>query len=152
VLNPEERTTAVKEFLTEVARRRFLDEVQRRLRTEGSPVVIEREAGIPTWVAYLLADQASASDNREVLKLIDLGELPVPSECSLHSIFGLSVAEARLAQGLARGETLEKVARCLGIKMSTARTHLKVIFAKTGTRRQAALTAALSRLAHLLGD
>jgi hypothetical protein len=73
----------VKEFLTEEARRRFLDKVQRRLRTEGSPVVIEREAGIPAWVAYLLADQASASDNREVLKLADLGELPVPSECSL---------------------------------------------------------------------
>jgi DNA-binding CsgD family transcriptional regulator len=130
---------------TEEARRCLLDNIQRRLRIEGSPVVVKRVAGKPL-LAYLLVDNA---DNREVLKLIDLGETPVPSESWLRSIFNLSLAEARLAQALARGETLEEVACSLGIKISTARTQLAVIFAKTETRRQARLVAILSRLAHV---
>jgi DNA-binding CsgD family transcriptional regulator len=133
---------------TEEARRCLLDNIQRRLRIEGSPVVVKRVAGKPL-LAYLLVDNASARDNREVLKLIDLGETPVPSESWLRSIFNLSLAEARLAQALARGETLEEVACSLGIKISTARTQLAVIFAKTETRRQARLVAILSRLAHV---
>jgi len=68
----------------------------------------------------------------------------------LRNVFNLSVAEARLAQGLTRGETLENVAHSLDIKMSTARTQLAVIFAKTGTRRQPALAALLTRLAYLV--
>jgi DNA-binding CsgD family transcriptional regulator len=76
-------------------------------------------------------------------------DLPVPSEATLKAVFDLSTAEARLAQHLARGDSVEEVAQTLSIKMSTARTQLAAIFVKTGTRRQAKLVAILSRLAHL---
>jgi DNA-binding CsgD family transcriptional regulator len=130
-------------------RRCFLDNIHRRLRTEGSPLIVKREAEVPL-VAYLVADAASGCGDREVLKVIDLYETPVPSERALRNIFNLSAAEARLAQRLATGDTLEEVVHSLGIKMSTARTQLGVIFAKTGTCRQAALAAVLTRLAYLV--
>ena len=75
--------------------------------------------------------------------------LPMPSEGRLRKLFDLTPAEARLAQRLACGDSVEEVAQALHIKMTTARTQLAAIFAKTDTRRQAKLVAILSRIAHL---
>jgi DNA-binding CsgD family transcriptional regulator len=57
--------------------------------------------------------------------------------------YDLTPAEARLAAALAEGESLEEAAGLLGITRNTARTHLKRIFAKTGTNRQGALVRLL---------
>ena len=78
-----------------------------------------------------------------------LRELPVPPEALLRRLFDLTPAESRLARKLARGDSLEEVAQSLDVKMTTARSQLAAIFAKTGTCRQAQLVAILSRLAHL---
>lgn len=75
--------------------------------------------------------------------------LPVPSETRLKVLFDLTNAEARLSQRLAQGVTVEEAAQLLNIKITTARTQLAAIFAKTDTRRQAKLVAILSRVAHL---
>src|SRR5262245_24375326 len=53
--------------------------------------------------------------------------------------FGLSPAEARLALHLVAGATLRSAEVKLSINYETARTHLKNIFNKTGTSRQAEL-------------
>jgi DNA-binding CsgD family transcriptional regulator len=53
--------------------------------------------------------------------------------------FGLTPAEARLALHLVAGETLRSAEVKLSISYETARTHLKNIFNKTGTSRQAEL-------------
>ena len=79
----------------------------------------------------------------------ELKHLPVPSEETLRNVFDLTQAEARIAQNLARGASLEEIATRLQIRMSTARTQLASIFSKTSTCRQAKLVAVLSRLAHL---
>jgi DNA-binding CsgD family transcriptional regulator len=76
-------------------------------------------------------------------------DLPVPSEARLRALFDLTAAETRLAQHLARGDSVEEAAQALSIKMTTARTQLAAVFAKTDTRRQAKLVAILSRVAHL---
>jgi len=81
--------------------------------------------------------------------LAKLRDLPVPAESALRRLFDLTPAEARLARRLASGDSLEQVAQSLDVKMTTARTQLAGIFAKTGTCRQAQLVAILSRLAHL---
>jgi DNA-binding CsgD family transcriptional regulator len=57
----------------------------------------------------------------------------------LRSHFGLTPAEARLALHLVAGETLRSAEVKLSISYETARTHLKNIFNKTGTSRQAEL-------------
>jgi DNA-binding CsgD family transcriptional regulator len=77
--------------------------------------------------------------------------LPIPREATLRSLFELTGAEARLAQHLARGDSVEEIARTLGVKIATARTQLAAIFSKTGARRQAKLVAILSHLAHVEG-
>lgn len=61
----------------------------------------------------------------------------------LRSHFGLTPAEARLALQLVAGETLRSAAAKLGISYETVRTHLKTIFNKTGTCRQAELVVVL---------
>jgi DNA-binding CsgD family transcriptional regulator len=61
----------------------------------------------------------------------------------LQSHFGLTPAEARLALHLVAGETLRSAEAKLGITYETARTHLKNIFGKTGTCRQAELVVVI---------
>lgn len=68
------------------------------------------------------------------------GSAPVES---LGSAFGFTRGEARLAALLAADFALTEAAAELGITESTARTVLKRILAKTGTRRQASLVRLL---------
>lgn len=71
---------------------------------------------------------------------------PIGGVASLQSAFGLTAAEARLANRLRHGESLSDVAEAAGISRETVRQHLKSIFLKTGTNRQAELVLLLSRL------
>ena len=89
------------------------------------------------------------ADGADRITLRELHDFPIPSEARLRALFRLTTAEAKLAQHLACGDSVEEVARKLSIKMTTARTQLAAIFAKTDTRRQAKLVAMLSRIAHL---
>jgi DNA-binding CsgD family transcriptional regulator len=59
--------------------------------------------------------------------------------------FGLTAAQARLALTLRAGRTLQEAAAELGVGYETVRTHLKGIFERTGTRRQAELLLLLRR-------
>jgi DNA-binding CsgD family transcriptional regulator len=132
-------------------RRRILEKIRERLRIEGSPVVVAC-AGEQPLIAYAVpADDTTAatSRSRALLNITDLEDLPVPPESLLRRLFDLTPAEVRLAQALARGDTLEHAARALGVRITTARTQLAAIFEKSETHRQAKLVALLSRLAHL---
>ena len=125
-------------------RRMRLSGIRQRLQAEGSPVVI-KAAGEAPLVAYFTPDTPAG---REDFHIADLSALPAPTFDALNAVFGLSAAEARLAQLLARGESVESAAQMLEIKPTTARSQLAAVFEKTGTRRQAKLVALLSRLAH----
>ena len=50
--------------------------------------------------------------------------------------YGLTPAQARLLRALIEGDRISDYAESAGITLNTARTHLKQIFAKTGTKRQ----------------
>ena len=58
-------------------------------------------------------------------------------------LVGLSPTEAKLAGHLYRGHTIAEAASTMRIKIETARSYLKQIFAKTDTHRQADLLALL---------
>lgn len=79
--------------------------------------------------------------------LLDPDARPRPPEAVLRSCFGLTACEARLARHVSSGEALEAAADELAISYETARNHLKSIFAKTDTHRQAELIALLARVA-----
>lgn len=57
----------------------------------------------------------------------------------LQRLFGLTAAEAALAERLAGGQALPDAAAALGVSHNTARTHLRHIFDKTATARQGEL-------------
>ena len=65
----------------------------------------------------------------------------------LRSLFGLTEAEARLADTLAAGDDLRTAAARLDITYGTARTRLAEIFQKTGTHRQGELVSLLLAIA-----
>lgn len=72
---------------------------------------------------------------------------------NLGRLYGLTPAESRLAWLLVGDFSLAEAAAQLGIAQSTARTVLKRVLAKTGTRRQASLVRLLlSGPAQLRGD
>jgi len=50
--------------------------------------------------------------------------------------YGLTQAEARLLRALVEGQRLKDYADDAGITLNTAKTHLKQVFAKTGSKRQ----------------
>jgi DNA-binding CsgD family transcriptional regulator len=125
---------------------------ERRLAVEGSPVVLMREHETP-MIAHTFAP--ADADAKVVpfpsavnVTITRLDDLPVPSESILMRVFDLTIAEVRVAQGLACGHSLDETATRLGIKITTARTELASIFGKTGTCRQGQLVAVLSHLAH----
>lgn len=70
-----------------------------------------------------------------------------PSERTLAEQFSLTPAEAALAQGIARGLDLARIAREARVTLNTARARLKAVFGKTGTHRQAELVVLLAALA-----
>jgi PAS domain-containing protein/DNA-binding CsgD family transcriptional regulator len=61
----------------------------------------------------------------------------------LMQVFDLTPAEARLARALAHKESLSGYCEQSGIKITTAKTQLRAVLEKTGTRNQAALVRAV---------
>ncbi|MDQ3558863.1 MAG: helix-turn-helix transcriptional regulator [Pseudomonadota bacterium] len=72
--------------------------------------------------------------------------IAAPSQ-ALAALFDLTAMEARLFSHIATGMTLSESARELGIGLTTARTHLLHLFAKTDTHRQADLVRLAASLA-----
>jgi DNA-binding CsgD family transcriptional regulator len=58
-------------------------------------------------------------------------------------LYGLSRAESRVAALLASGYRLDQISDMLGVAYETVRKHLKQVFSKTGTYRQAELVRVL---------
>ena len=133
--------------ITEATRRRLLEHINDRFENDVKPVLVARD-GKRQLIAFKVP-KSDGGHHRPVLALADLNEIPIPSQHVLERVFHLTHAEVRLAQGIARGDSLAEIAARLGIKISTARTQLASIFAKTQTRRQARLVALLGRLAQL---
>ncbi len=73
--------------------------------------------------------------------MLVLGTATRPSieHSRLRQSFGLTPAEARLLGALIAGERLPDYARRHGVSPTTARTHLRSLFDKTGERRQSDL-------------
>lgn len=130
---------------TSVMHQMIADAAQRERspeRTRGRGLRIQRPVGrlpLTALVTALVRPDASGggpviavfvSDPERVLAL-DLHLLRV--------WYGLTPAEARVAALLTDGLTVAEIVDRLRIGANTARTHLKSIFAKTSTRRQAEL-------------
>lgn len=64
----------------------------------------------------------------------------------MKSAFGLTTAEAALASSITNGRTLHEICAATAVRISTLRSHLAHVLAKTGTTRQASLVSLLARV------
>jgi DNA-binding CsgD family transcriptional regulator len=91
---------------------------------------------VPTPIHHVWAE---GSDSCVAVFVMHSGHRSDPEPTLLRGLYGLTPTEATVASLVSRGEGLSAAASALGIKISTARTHLHRIFDKTGTHRQSEL-------------
>ena len=111
------------------------------LMREGKCPLIARVVSVGAE-AHNLLDGAAL-----VVILLDPEDCPEPSHALLQQVFGLTRGEARLANQLLCGKSLQDIATASGVTMGTVRSQTKAVFAKTHTHRQAQLVGLLTRLA-----
>ncbi len=87
--------------------------------------------------------------NRAVAAIFVGSAAPILQESGalVGQLFGLSASESGVFDLIAQGLTPAETAKRLGVGVSTVRTHLLRIYAKTGTRRQADLVRMAAGLA-----
>lgn len=115
------------------------------------PVILPRRSSVRPLVATMVPVVGQAHDILRLVAAIvlvtDLDAKPQgPALAILQQVFGLTRAEARLAQQIAIGETLPEIAVASGLSRETLRSHLKSVFNKTATTRQAELAVLLTKL------
>lgn len=65
------------------------------------------------------------------------------ADAELRQLYGLTSTEARLANHLMEGKTLDDCCKELDVRRSTCRTHLQHLFDKVGVQRQSELVSVL---------
>ncbi|RUX70909.1 helix-turn-helix transcriptional regulator [Mesorhizobium sp. M7A.F.Ca.US.006.04.2.1] len=93
-----------------------------------------------------------ASERCAVIMVTEVaGRIPDSFETHIRGLFGLTLAEARLATALASGLSLKEATASSRITVKTGRGYLERIFAKTETRQQSELVALLKSTEPLSG-
>lgn len=106
-----------------------------------SAVLIERPSGERPYAVLVAPVPADAADEgaaqaRVSVVIAEPDRPPGLRLRTLQDLYGLTAAETRLLDALARGQALGEIADAAGISVHTARTHLKRVLSKTGTHRQ----------------
>lgn len=112
--------------------------------------VLRERDGLAAMVAHILPIRRSAHDifvrSFALLVVTPVTARKAPPVELLRSLFDLTVAEARVARGLAGGESLDDIAASGGVSRNTVRSQLQQVLEKTGCTRQAEVTALLSNV------
>ncbi|SDN68757.1 DNA-binding transcriptional regulator, CsgD family [Methylobacterium phyllostachyos] len=96
----------------------------------------------------LLVAACPIAEGAMLLRFTDPATTRLPEVQVLQDQFGFTPAEAALARDILAGNDLAASAARRGITLNTARVHLRRIFEKTGTRRQAELMRLLLLCPH----
>ncbi|GGD96660.1 LuxR family transcriptional regulator [Aureimonas endophytica] len=116
---------------------------------EHAAVPIHRADGRPPLTARTIAvahrfDPFAPDRAASVILTIEGFEAETEAvEARLRRRFGLSAAQGRVAMQLREGRSPAEAAQALGLSVETVRSHLRVLFQRTGTRRQAELVVSL---------
>jgi DNA-binding CsgD family transcriptional regulator len=121
------------------------------LRGAAVPLVWSSDA---RWLAHVLPlgsgarKEAGYRFSATAAVFVRNAGLDTPSALeTLAKLYGLTGSEVRVLQGIVDIGGIPKVAKSLGISEGTTKTHLKGLFAKTGTHRQADLVKLVAGVA-----
>lgn len=127
--------------------RRFGSSGPRSLETSSTVLAVPRSSGKRPVTLLVRAVEDSlqqATGEPRILVFILDPDLPVQTaEAELRQLYGLTSTEASLANLLMEGKTIDGCCDVLGIRRSTARTHLQHLFEKVGVQRQSELVSLL---------
>jgi DNA-binding CsgD family transcriptional regulator len=127
-----------------------IDNALTRSQPLSGTIALARPSGRRPWlldgIACTDAVRSLHSRAAALVLVTDLERPLRPSHETLQQLFDCTPVESRLACALLAGESLQQAATLLAISEGHARQRLKAIFAKTGTSRQAELTALLAKL------
>jgi DNA-binding CsgD family transcriptional regulator len=108
-----------------------------------------RDAG-SAMIAHVVPIRGSARDifsrSAAMLMLTPVTRPEAPPVELIRSLFDLTPAEARVARGLAAGQTVKGMAADSGTSANTVRTHVNAVLTKIGYRRQSDVVALLNGL------
>ncbi|MEG3148072.1 helix-turn-helix transcriptional regulator [Sphingomonas sp. RT2P30] len=103
-----------------------------------------------TMVAHVVPIRRAAHDlfarSYALLVLTPVEPQKAPSSDLMRSLFDLTTAEARVARGLVKGDTLDEIAAAGDVAISTVRSQLRQVLDKTGCARQAEVVALLANV------
>lgn len=113
------------------------------LHSGGAMQISREDSRLPLQVLVMPLRTKSVCLSKEVpvaaIFITDPEHKSVCGPAVYAQLFGLTRAEARLAEILAAGTTLKEASEQLGVAESTVKSQLKSIFAKTNTSRQSQL-------------
>lgn len=114
-------------------------------------MLVSRNGARPLQVLVAPLHRETASTAKHAVAIVFINDpeekTAAPADV-LQALFGLTVAEARLACTLLEGSSLSDAAELHRVGQETVRTQLKSIFQKTGTRRQGELVRVLSQFSY----
>jgi DNA-binding CsgD family transcriptional regulator len=112
----------------------------------GVPILVhggeEAASAVSVCVMPARPGPSDGKNRRAFLAFRPLAER-ASGQAVIQRLFDLTQVEARFADALSGGATLAQAAERLGIRISTARTHLGRIFRKTETHQQSQLVSVL---------
>ena len=109
---------------------------------ETSLLLVPRQSGRRPLMLFVSAVPAADGSARAVAATMlvrDADTVRPELESIFARLFDLTPSEVRVAIAIAQGDTPNEVADHLGLSVETVRSHLKRVFFKTATRRQADL-------------
>lgn len=127
-----------------------------QVRARDSVLAVGRPSGKRPLTAVIRSVEGTPSSTdpmapATLLFILD-PEIPVETvEAELRQLYGLTATEACLANLLMEGKALDECCHLLGIRRSTARTHLQHLFEKVGVQRQSELVSLLLKSIGLVG-
>ena len=128
-----------------------LSEITATAGATACTVPLRDEVGRATMVLHLMPVRRSAHDifgrGYALLLVTPVAADRAPSLELMRTLFDLTVAEARVARGLATGMALEAIAEEGDVAITTVRSQLRRVLEKTGCTRQAEVAALLASVA-----
>ena len=119
----------------------------------GKTFPIRATEAQPAFVVHVLPVAGASHDifsgAEWLVILIPVEKAGAVSLDLLEGLFDLTTAEAKVANGILSGRSLDDIAAASGLSKETARTQLKGVFAKTATKRQAELVSLLASSAKI---
>ncbi len=119
----------------------------------GKTFPIRATEAHPAFVVHILPVAGASHDifsgTEWLVILVPVEKAGALSLDLLEGLFDLTTAEARVANGILSGRSLDDIAAASSLSKETARTQLKGVFAKTATKRQAELVSLLASSAIL---